>query len=358
MRAQIEPTFWAGRRVFLTGHTGFKGAWLSLLLGRLGAMVTGYALPPNSEDDLFELAGIDADLRHREGDIRDLDGLSTALAGARPDIVIHMAAQALVRRSYNAPVETYATNVMGTVNVLEASRRAGGVTAIVVVTSDKCNDNREWVWGYREDEPLGGRDPYSNSKGCAELVTAAYRDSFLAADGCRVATARAGNVVGGGDWSEDRLVPDAVRAFRRSLPLRIRHPKAVRPWQHVLEPVSAYLLLAQALAGPHGEDAANSWNFGPGADSEIEVGAVAGCLAALWGPEAAWEADAGPHPHEATFLKLDCAKARRQLGWWPVTDVEDALRLSVAWYRAHRDGSDMRSFTLGQVDAFLERRRA
>ena len=357
-RAVLDTAFWPNRRVFLTGHTGFKGAWASLLLKRLGASVTAYAWPPLNDADIFNAAGVISDVTHVEGDVRDLDALVTAMKAAKPDLVIHMAAQALVRQSYTAPVETYAINVMGTVNVLEAVRRTPGVAAAVIVTSDKCYDNKEWDWGYRETEAMGGFDPYSNSKGCAELVTASYRNCFFAGGECRVASARAGNVVGGGDWAPDRLVPDAVRAFLRGETLYVRSPLAIRPWQHVLEPVSAYLILAQHLAGggkngDRGRDAAEAWNFGPGAESEIAVGDVVERLVELWGPGATWMADSGPHPHEASFLKLDCAKARMRLGWTPKTNIQDALRMSVSWYRAYRDGANMRAVTLGQIDEFL-----
>jgi CDP-glucose 4,6-dehydratase len=321
----------------------------------LGARVTGFALEPQTAIDLFNVAGVAPDIAHNIGDVRDLVALTRALEAARPEIVIHMAAQALVRQSYQTPVETYATNVMGTVNVLDAVRRVASVKAVVVVTSDKCYDNKEWHWGYRENEALGGRDPYSSSKGCAELVTASYRDSFFTSGDCRVASGRAGNVIGGGDWSPDRLVPDAMRAFARREPLRIRSPEAIRPWQHVMEPVTAYLILTQQLAGPKGGEVAEAWNFGPAASSEIAVGDVADRLVNYWGSGAEWIPDRGPHLHEASFLKLDCSKARQRLGWSPLTDVDDSLRLSVEWYRAYYNGADMRGFTLSQITEFLER---
>ena len=351
-RGSVSPGFWFGRRVFLTGHTGFKGAWASLLLRRLGAVVTGYALPPQRSDDLFEVARVSADVADVAADIRDLASLQAAMAAANPEIVIHMAAQALVRLSYDEPVDTYAVNVMGTVNLLEAARRIPGISAIVVVTSDKCYENRDWDWGYRENEAMGGYDPYSSSKGCAELVASSYGRSFFSQGPCRVATARAGNVIGGGDWSKDRLVPDAMKAFARGETLRIRSPAAIRPWQHVLEPVSAYLVLAQHLAGG-GVGSGEGWNFGPHAESELPVGTMVRGLADCWGEDAAWAADPGPHLHEASSLKLDCSKARARLGWTPRTTVDDAIRMSVEWYRAHRDGADMREVTLDQIDRFL-----
>jgi CDP-glucose 4,6-dehydratase len=342
----------------LTGHTGFKGAWMSLILARLGALVTGFSLPPLHEAGVFSVTGVEKDVDHRIGDIRDREALADALREAEPEVVIHMAAQALVRPSYDDPVTTYATNVMGTIHLLEAVRRTPSVKAVVVVTSDKCYENKEWVWGYRESEPMGGHDPYSNSKGCAELVTASYRSSFLSTGHCRVATARAGNVIGGGDWSLDRLVPDAMRAFIGAATLRVRNPVAVRPWQHVLEPVIGYLILAQKLLGEKGTAFAEGWNFGPLADSEVEVGRVVQGLAGLWGAGAHWAFDPGPHPHEATYLALDCAKARNRLGWVPVTNLDDALRLTVTWYRAYADGADMRDATLGQIDTFLSAQMA
>jgi CDP-glucose 4,6-dehydratase len=359
-RAVLDAAFWLNRRIFMTGHTGFKGAWASLLLKRLGASVTGYAWPPLNDPDIFNVAGVFSDVSHVEGDVRDLDALVGSMRAAKPELVIHMAAQALVRQSYAMPVETFAINVMGTVNVLEAVRRVPSVRGVVIVTSDKCYDNKEWDWGYRETEAMGGYDPYSNSKGCAELVTAAYRSSFFAAGECCVASARAGNVVGGGDWALDRLVPDAMRAFMRGETLRIRNPLSIRPWQHVLESVNAYLILAQHLAGgggngDNGRDVAEAWNFGPGSESEIAVGDVVERLARHWGPGATWTVDPGPHPHEASFLKLDCAKARIRLGWAPRINVEDALHMGVSWYRAYRDGANMRAVTLAQIDEFLRR---
>lgn len=345
----IDPAFWAGRRVFLTGHTGFKGAWASLLLESVGAQVTGFSLPPRSERDLFVVAGVGTDARHRTGDIRDLAALTEAVQEAEPEIVIHMAAQALVRESYADPVGTYATNVMGTVNLLEAVRRQGGAKAVLVVTSDKCYDNVGWVWGYRETDALGGHDPYSNSKACTELVTDAYRRSFFHADGAAlIASGRAGNVIGGGDWSPDRLVPDAIRAFMAGEPLRIRNPRAVRPWQHVLDPVLAYLQLCERLV-TGGRPFAQGWNFGPPAAGEVPVETIVDGLVRRWGDDARWEKDAGEHPHEAAYLKLDCSKAMNHLGWRPLIPLEQALDLTVEWYRAYDKGANMREMTLEQI---------
>jgi CDP-glucose 4,6-dehydratase len=345
----INREFWAGQRVFLTGHTGFKGAWMSLVLSTLGARVTGFALAPESEQDLFVVADVAADVDHRIGDIRNLSELCAAMTAAQPTIVIHMAAQALVRRSYDEPVETYATNVMGTVHVLEVVRQLPTVRAVVVVTSDKCYENLEWPWGYREVDRLGGRDPYSNSKSCAELVTTAYRSSFFGgADAARIATGRAGNVIGGGDWARDRLVPDAVRAFLVGEPLRIRRPNAIRPWQHVLDPIVGYLFLAEKLAsGAPGID--DGWNFGPAEASEVPVRTVVDALVRKWGGGARWEQDGSEQPHEAGYLKLDCSKTHASLGWRPQLDLDNALDLTLAWYRAFRDGAAMRQITLAQI---------
>lgn len=349
----IQRAFWAGRRVFLTGHTGFKGAWMSLLLKELGADVHGFALPPDDERSVFVTTRVEQLVRHRVGDVRDLAALRTALAEARPSIVIHMAAQSLVRLSYAEPVETYSTNVLGTVHLLEAVRRAPEVESVVIVTSDKCYENVSSIWGYRENDRLGGDDPYSNSKACAELVVNAYRRSFFG-DGAaaRIASARAGNVIGGGDWARDRLVPDAIRAFSADDVLRIRNPHSVRPWQHVLEPVFGYLALAQRLT-QDGRELAEGWNFGPTPSSEVPVERIADTLARLWGGSASWEQERGPHPHEASRLKLDCAKAAARLGWRPLLDLDQALRLTVEWYRAFAAGHDMREVTQAQIEQVL-----
>ncbi|MFK4658882.1 CDP-glucose 4,6-dehydratase [Bradyrhizobium japonicum] len=344
-----DPAFWRGKKVFLTGHTGFKGAWASLLLRRLGASVYGYALPPTHQSALFVTARIADDIKHRVADIRDLSALRGAMAEADPDIVIHMAAQALVRPSYEEPVETFATNVMGTVHVLEAARQLRSLQAMLIVTTDKCYENNGTGAAFRESDRLGGDDPYSNSKACAELVTHSYRHSFFNAKGAaRVATARAGNVFGGGDWARDRLVPDAMQAFLAGEALRIRNPNSVRPWQHALDPVLGYLKLVERLAGD--DHFIGGWNFGPDAASEVPVGTVVEHLIALWGDGARWAADAGPHPHEAAYLRLDCAKARGELGWTPRLDLAQGLRLTVDWYKALREGRDLRKFSLDQLD--------
>ena len=356
---EVTPSFWRGRRVFLTGHTGFKGSWLALWLKQLGAEVTGYALPPATTPSLFTLARVEQDLRSITGDIRDAKALHAALAGARPEVVIHMAAQPLVRRSYADPVETWSTNVMGLVNLFEAIRATAGVRAVVNVTSDKCYRNREWVWGYREDEALGGHDPYSASKAAAEIVGESYRDSYFpparhSQHGVAVASARAGNVIGGGDWAADRLVADIMRAIESGTPVRIRNPHAIRPWQHVLEPLSGYLLLAEKLA-TEGAAFAEAWNFGPEAGEERPVQGIVEELVRRWGAGAAWQRDPGDHPHEASFLKLDVSKARAKLGWRPRLTLSQALDLIVEWHRVHRDGGDARAVTLAQIAAYAGR---
>jgi len=355
----MNPAFWSGKRVFLTGHTGFKGSWLALWLQQLGATVTGFALAPPTQPSLFEEAGVAQGMHSILGDVRDLSALQRAMQEAQPDVVIHMAAQALVRLSYDTPVETYATNVMGTVHLLEAVRQTPGVRAVVNVTTDKCYENKEWVWGYRENEPMGGFDPYSNSKGCSELVSAAYRSSFFnpadhARHGVALATARAGNVIGGGDWAKDRLIPDILDAFAAGRAVQIRNPHATRPWQHVLEPLRGYLTLAQRLV-EGGPAFAEGWNFGPHSDDARPVEWIVRQLAARWGAGAHWQVDAGEHPHEATYLKLDISKAAQRLPWRPVLRLDDALGLIVDWSRAKMGGADMRAQTLAQIAAYQDR---
>jgi CDP-glucose 4,6-dehydratase len=347
--ASVESAFWRGRRVLLTGHTGFKGAWLALWLQSLGAEVTGFSDGIPTDPSLYELARIEEGMESIIGDVRDPEAVAAAFAGCDPEIVIHMAAQPMVRRSFLEPRATYEVNVMGTINVLEAARGAAGLRAIVNVTSDKCYENREWDWGYREDEPMGGHDPYSSSKGAAEIVTAAYRRSFFAdSEGPRLASGRAGNVIGGGDWGEDRLVPDVMRAVLEGEAVRVRNPNAIRPWQHVLNPLSGYLVLAQALW----EDpaAADGWNFGPADEEAQPVGRLVERLAELWPERVRWNVDDGPHPHEANYLKLDSSKARARLGWRPLASLDAALDATAAWYREFEAGADMRAVTLAQLD--------
>ena len=347
----MTPAFWNGKKVFLTGHTGFKGSWLSLWLQSLGADVTGFALQPATNPNLFEVAKVAEGMTSIISDIRNQYSLQKAMQVAKPDVVIHMAAQALVRFSYAEPVETYATNVMGTVNVLESSRYVSSVKAILVVTTDKCYENREWLWGYREDEPLGGYDPYSSSKACAELVTSAYRRSFFKDNGVAVASARAGNVIGGGDWTSDRLVPDILRAFEANRPVIIRNPHSTRPWQHVLEPLSGYLTLAERLFS-EGQAFAESWNFGP-IDGETQtVKWIVEHMASIWGHAANWQQDDSITHHEANYLKLEISKARSRLDWRPVLRLQDALALVIDWSKQRQTGADMGKFTLAQIQAF------
>jgi CDP-glucose 4,6-dehydratase len=351
-----DAGFWSGRRVLVTGDTGFKGSWLSLWLHALGAEVHGFARGVPTEPSLYALANLGELAQHRDGDVRDADAVREAVAAVRPDVLLHLAAQPLVRRSFADPVGTYATNVMGTVHVLEAAR-ATEVPVVVVVTTDKCYENREWPWGYREPEPLGGHDPYSSSKACAELVTAAYRSSYFDSDGApAVASARAGNVFGGGDWGEDRLLPDLFRAVLAGEPLRVRNPRSVRPWQHVLNPLAGYLVLAERLAADR--TLAQAYNLGPADQDAREVGWIVERLAALWDAPLRWEHDPGPHPHEAGWLKLDSSLARQRLHWQPVWDLEAGLARTAEWFRAYRDGADLRGATLEQIEAYTLEGRA
>jgi CDP-glucose 4,6-dehydratase len=355
---EVTEQFWREKRVLLTGHTGFKGSWLSLWLQQMGALVTGYALQPPTNPSLFEAAKVAQGMTSIIGDIRDADLLVQSMQNCSPDIVIHMAAQPLVRYSYLNPVETYSTNVMGTVHLLEAVRQTPSVRAVVNVTSDKCYENREWVWGYRESEPMGGFDPYSNSKGCAELVTSAYRSSYFNPDKVdehkvALASARAGNVIGGGDWAADRLIPDILRAISDGKPVVIRNPRAIRPWQHVLEPLSGYLLLAQKLY----EDRVNyaeGWNFGPSDEDARPVQWIVERLTELWGDGASWQLDGAEHPHEANYLRLDCSKANMRLHWQPRWHLDKALEMIVTWQRGWLEEQDMRGITLSQIEQYLQ----
>jgi CDP-glucose 4,6-dehydratase len=345
---------WNGTRVLLTGHTGFKGSWLSLWLHSLGARVTGLADGVPTDPSLYELARVGELVDGITADVRDFPAVRDAVASVRPEVLIHMAAQPFVRRSFREPRETYETNVMGTVNVLDAIREAGDVRVAIVVTSDKCYDNREQGRPFTEADPMGGRDPYSNSKGCAELVADAYRHSFFAgADTTRVATARAGNVIGGGDWGEDRLIRDIMAAAVAGEPIPIRNPTAVRPWQHVLNPLAGYLQLAAALWDD--PRFVGGWNFGPALEDARPVSFITDRLREMWPGDLRWEVDPGPHPHEAQFLALDSTKAREELGWTPAWDLDEALRRIVEWYVALDAGADMRDVSLEQAGAYIAR---
>lgn len=348
-------TGWRGRRVLITGHTGFKGSWLALWLHHLGAKVSGFALPPPTEPSLFDRARIAELLTHVEGDIRDLDAVVAAVRRARPEVVFHLAAQPLVLRSYAEPVETYATNVMGTVHLLEAVRRVGGVGVVVAATTDKCYENREWVWPYRETDAMGGQDPYSSSKGAAELVIAAYRRSYFAAASIQLASVRAGNVIGGGDWAANRLVPDLIRAFAAGAAPVVRAPGAVRPWQHVLDALGGYVLLAERLLA--GETAfADAWNFGPADDDVRAVAWIVEELRAAWGGDTVEPVPhAGVAPHEAGMLRLDSSKARRLLGWRPALALDESLGWIVAWHKAVIGGRSARDISMAQIVEFHRR---
>lgn len=347
--------FWKNKRVLLTGHTGFKGSWLGHMLKMAGASVIGYSLEPPSEPNLFDILKSKKDAPLIGGDIRNLNGLKRIITETQPDILIHMAAQALVRPSYKNPVDTYSTNVMGTVNVLEAVRCSNSVRVALMVTSDKCYENKERINGYRENDPMGGYDPYSSSKGCAELVVSAYRNSFFnneTGTGVSLASVRAGNVIGGGDWGEDRLIPDIIRAFAKKQTVAIRNPNAVRPWQHVLEPLNGYLILSEKL-WEQGSEFCGGWNFGADEKDTREVQWIAQFLARLWGGGASWECDANQHPHEAKLLALDCSKAKWKLGWKPKLTLEQTLEWTLEWYRKYYDRKDMISVTEKQIDTFL-----
>jgi CDP-glucose 4,6-dehydratase len=352
----VNRSFWKGRRVFLTGHTGFKGSWFSLWLNSLGATVTGYALDPPTQPNLFEQAQIAGTVHTISADIRDFSRLKSAIEECHPGIVIHMAAQSVVRRGYEDPIETYSSNVMGTVHLLEALRQLKRPCVVVNVTSDKCYANREWLWGYREYERMGGRDPYSNSKSCAELVTSAFQESFFPPEsferhGIAVASARAGNAIGGGDWTSDQLIPDLMRAFLADQPCLVRNPSAYRPWQFLLEPLRGYLMLAERLIEdpPH---FAAGWNFGPADADAKPVSWIADELVRLWGDGAAWTQDTATHPREAHALKLDTSKAKSCLNWHPLLPLNQALGWIVEWYRAFQGGNNLRRLTEAQIERY------
>lgn len=349
----INKTFWKNKKVLITGHTGFKGSWLSIWLQNMGANVIGYSLPPSTKPNMFEVANVSAGMESIAGDVRDIEQVTAIVLKYQPEIIIHMAAQSLVRYSYSNPVETYATNVMGTVNILDAARHVKCAKVVIVVTSDKCYENKEWLWGYRENDPMGGHDPYSSSKGCAELVTSAYRSSFFPekdykTHGVAVSSVRAGNVIGGGDWSEDRLIPDIMKAFMDKRIVKIRNPNSIRPWQYVLEPLRGYLALAERL-WVHGTGFAEAWNFGPKGEDVRPVSWIIESLSEQWREDARWELDSTQQPHEARHLKLDCSKAQSLLGWKPRLDLSTTLQWIVAWYRGYQQKKNMRDLTEAEI---------
>ncbi len=349
-------SFWQNKRVLITGHTGFKGSWLSLWLEQLGAELCGIALEPPTDPSLFKEARVAQGMRSEIADIRDLERVKEILREHRPEVIFHMAAQPLVRKSYDDPVGTYSTNVMGTVNLLESVRGSDSVRAVVIITTDKCYENKEWVWPYRETDRLGGYDTYSNSKACAELVVAAYRSSFFnpseySLHGVSIASVRAGNVIGGGDWAEGRLIPDIMRAFMTNRPVEIRNPHATRPWQHVLEPLRGYIAVGEALCND-GTTSGEAWNFGPEQQGARPVAWIVKELAELWGDVRTWKRESGSHPHEAQSLKLDCSKAEARLGWRPVLQLKDALAMTASWYQARSKLEDMHIFTCAQIQQY------
>lgn len=349
LKGTVNPEFWKGKRVFVTGHTGFKGSWLSLWLQDMGAVIKGFALEPSTKPNLFTLAKVGNNMDSAIGEITNLKHITESMKSFNPEILIHMAAQPLVRLSYQDPTLTYATNVMGTVNVLEAARECSNLKAIVSVTTDKCYENKEWAWGYRENEPMGGHDPYSSSKGCAELVTAAYRKSFFYCENSAfLASARAGNVIGGGDWSDDRLIPDILKAFTKGDSVIVRNPMATRPWQHVLEPLSGYLVLAQHLY-EDGNSYAEGWNFGPKDEDCKPVSWILDKMVAKWGNGASWELDKNKNPHEAGYLKLDCSKAAIKLNWYPKWSLEYALENIINWHKHYILGKNIQEQCLQEI---------
>ena len=351
-KGKVDASFWKDKKVYLTGHTGFKGAWLSLWLQNMGAIIKGYSLDVNTKPALFAQANVAAEMESEIGDIRNLEQLTESMVSFSPDILIHMAAQPLVRLSYQEPVDTYTTNVIGTVNVLEAARKCSNLKAIVSVTTDKCYENKEWEWGYRETEPMGGHDPYSSSKGCAELVTSAYRRSFFSTkDTASLASARAGNVIGGGDWAQSRLIPDILRAFEKSEPVVIRNPLSTRPWQHVLEPLSGYLVLAQELF-LNGDNFAEGWNFGPKDEDCKPVSWILDEMVESWGGNASWSLDKKNNPHEAGFLKLDCSKAFQKLSWTPKWDLKFTIELIIKWHKVYISKGNIKLQCLKEIKRY------
>ena len=357
VKKSLFGDFYNGRKVLITGHTGFKGSWLSVILNWLGADVYGYALEPNTDPSLYIVADIDRHVSSTIGDIRDYDLLLKTLVKHQPEVIIHMAAQPLVRESYKNPRETYEVNVMGTVNLFEAIRHINSIKAVLNVTTDKCYENKEWHWSYRENDRLGGYDPYSNSKACSELVTSSFRNSYFNSKeynihGVALASARAGNVLGGGDWATDRIIPDFIRAIIRKEQLKIRSPYAVRPWQHVLEPLSGYLLLCEKLY-TRGSDFSESWNFGADDHDSKNVEWITRRICELWGENASYLIDGAPQPHEANYLKLDCSKAKVRLGWYPVWNIENTLEMIVSWYKAYLSNADMYQTSISQIEQYF-----
>ncbi len=349
--------FWHNKSVFITGHTGFKGTWISLYLKKLGAKLAGFSLPPVQDEGIYNVTKMDSFMDSTLADIAELDKLTRALTDSNPEIILHLAAQPLVAQSYDDPIETYTTNVIGTANLLQSARGLRNLRGLVVITTDKCYQNNEWLWGYREVDRLGGHDPYSSSKACAELVTESFRNSFFSPEdydnhGVAIATARAGNVIGGGDWADDRLIPDAVRAIRDNLSLPVRCPNSVRPWQHVLDPLHGYLMLAQKLY-ENGTEFGEAWNFGPAESSHVAVETVLDSFYRSWPDNAGWSKDPDFHPHEAGLLKLDCSKANQRLAWQPKLDLQKAIKLTVDWYQAYLGEKDMLPFTEQQIQAFI-----
>ena len=352
LNGKVSPTFWKNKRIFLTGHTGFKGSWLSLWLQEMGAQVKGFSLAPHTTPNLFDEAKVKDGMESEIGDIRDLQLITESMRAFDPEIVIHMAAQPLVRLSYSEPVETYATNVMGTIHVLEAARKCKNLKSIVAITTDKCYENKEWPWGYRENEPMGGHDPYSSSKGCCELLISSYRNSFFnTPESASLASVRAGNVIGGGDWSDDRLIPDILKAFEKSDPVVVRNPLSTRPWQHVLEPLSGYLVLAEKLY-QDGDQFAEAWNFGPRDEDCQSVAYILDKMIATWGQGASWEMDANSHPHEAGFLKLDCSKAKQKLHWEPKWNLAFTLTSIVKWHKAFLQNENIRLICQNEIKSY------
>ena len=351
----MNRTFWKDKKVLITGCTGFKGSWLSLWLQSMGACVVGYSLSPPTNPNMFDVARVADEMCLIDGDVRNLDHLKNTIEEYRPEIIIHMAAQSLVRYSYIEPVETYTTNVIGTVNILEAVRQIKGTRVVLIITSDKCYQNNEWQWGYRENEPMGGHDPYSSSKGCAEIITSAYRDSYFPIEtydqhNVAIASARAGNVIGGGDWSDDRLIPDVIKAFMENRPVIVRNPNAVRPWQHVLEPLNGYLCLIEKL-WTNGAEFSSGWNFGP-SDDVREASWVVERMVELWGENARWDLDRDQNPYEAKYLKLDCSKAKNILKWAPRLDLPVTLEWIIKWYRNYQQNKDMRYYTESEISRY------